>query len=216
MKRMTPLLALALVVTASCATTPASLSPISSFHDAIGAVLNASDFTLVTQQSGTQGTPPRTAVVTTVTKVVIEKPDKFSMRSTTAGDESPAVIAIGSVGYFAASAGEWTEYHHVGESTNFTNTALIYLHLLSRVTAVLRHGTTYVVPSTAAISLLASTRLTQFQDVTSVSLIATVESGLLNTVQLRVSGRSAFSMTATVSKVGSSLSITAPSPADIA
>jgi hypothetical protein len=217
-RRLTPLLAVVLIVTAGCGAMPATLSPISSFRLAIDSVLNATDFTLVIKDSGPGGEQPLPAGFTSVMTAVIEKPDKFSMTETVAG-QATKTIAIGSIGYFR-SAGEgvyWSETHHADESMNWTDSTLLYLNLLRRVKDVIRRGDTYVVPSGEAANLLSSSHFPRLQEMTGVSLsVILKQSGLLETVQLRVSGPSPFSMTATVSKVGSSPNIVAPSRADIA
>jgi hypothetical protein len=175
---------------------------------AINAVLNAPNFTLVTKESGTEGSAAFTTVVTTVTTWVIERPDKILLEGASGVGE---IIAIGSTRYSEDQPGQWSELNHQGEPTNYTNAALQYLHILLRASSVARHGTTFVVPSADAKSLLTSTGLTQYQDLSKASLSATVQAGMLVAIRLAVKEPSPYSMTATISRVGTSPAITAPS-----
>jgi hypothetical protein len=218
-KRLTTQLSalLLLILTAGCATSNASTNPVSSLHLAINSVLDAPDFTLVIKDTGSGGEDPLPPHYTSVMTAVIQKPDKFSMTETVSR-QTTRVIAIGSVGYIQ-SEGEspyWSETNHVGESQNWTYGSLLYIDLLRRVDKVVRHGDTYVVPSSSAAGLLASSGLPRLQSITDLSLEATVQSGSLTAVQLRVSGSSPFSVTVTVSKIGTSPNVAAPNKADLA
>jgi hypothetical protein len=114
-----------------------------------------------------------------VTTAVIDKPDRIKIR----GAEN--VIAIGSTAYSPGPPGKWTMYRHAGESANYTNAVLLYVHILDLTTSVSRHGDTYVVPSTEATHLLQATRLAYLQHPTGVSWSATVRGGALLSMTLR-------------------------------
>lgn len=180
----------------------ASSSNLSSLHDAVNAVLSASNFTLVTTTFDPQGT--------VVDEVVVERPDRLSSDETINGTAKSAVVAIGSRGYIQGGSGQWTSIRHTGESTNLTNSALIYLGLLDMTTAVTRQGNTYVVPTDEAVRLSASIRLVEARAPSHVSLSATVRTGLLRSMTLRIAGGSPTSVTATVSRVGNSPRIEPP------
>ena len=155
--------------------TTRNLSPLISLHDAIHAVLTAPTFSLVVSTSPAL---PGQQKSVGVERVVIEEPDRVSISG------GPNVIAIGSTGYFKVQPG-WTVVHHVGESTNFTNDMLLYLHVLDRTTSVIRHGETYVVPSQEATRLLVTTRITAFQKATDIGWSADLQGGLLKSMLLR-------------------------------
>jgi hypothetical protein len=217
-------LSLATVVVASsfgCASPSAQppkrdSSPLSALRAAIHAVLSAPSFTVVTTEFSPLLPLPRT-----VNTAVIQKPDRIALSG-----RSPA-IAIGSIGYLPGPPGKWTVVHHVGESTNFTNSALVYLHVLDRTTSVTRHGDTYAVPSPEIVSLLNSTRLPEFHGATDVTWSATVRAGSLRSMTLHydqpsqaIAGNcgttsctlpaSPVTVTTTVSRVGTSPSINPP------
>jgi hypothetical protein len=144
-----------------------------------------------------------------VDRVVIEKPDRILISG------GPNVVAIGSTGYFKVQPG-WTVVRHVGESTNFTNDMLMFLHILDRTTTVVRRGDTYVVPTEEASRLLVSTRSSQFQNPVGVALSATVQAGLLKSMTLRIdSGSPLTVVTTTVSRVGTSPNVNAPPQSQI-
>jgi hypothetical protein len=180
----------------------ASSSDVSSLHDAVDAVLNTSNFKLVTTTSDPQGT--------VVDNVVIEKPDRFSSDETINGIAGSNVVAIGSSGYVEDQTGRWTSLRHVDESRDLTNAALVYLHLLDMTTAATRHGNTFVVPTDEAVRLSASIRLVQAQTPSRVSLSATVRAGLLRSMTLRIAGGSPAYVTMTVDGIGSSPKIEPP------
>jgi len=180
----------------------ASASDLSALHDAVNAVLSAPNFTLVTTTFDPQGT--------IVDEVVVQRPDRLSSDETINGTAKSAVVAIGSRGYIQGGSGQWTSIRHTGESTNLTNSALIYLGLLDMTTAVTRQGNTYVVPTDEAVRLSASIRLVEARAPSHVSLSATVRTGLLRSMTLRIAGGSPTSVTATVSRVGNSPRIEPP------
>ena len=180
----------------------ASSSDLSSLHDAVNAVLSAPNFTLVTTTFDPQGT--------VVDEVVVERPDRLSSDETINGTAKSDVVAIGSRGYIQGGSGQWTSIRHTRESTNLTNSVLIYLRLLDMTTAVTRQGNTYVVPTDEAVRLSASIRLVEARSPSRVSLSATVRAGLLRSVTLRIAGGSPTSVTTTVSRVGNSPRIKPP------
>ena len=192
-------------------------SPLSSLTGAIRALLTAPNFTIVTTESAPLLPLPGSRKM--VTKAVIEKPDRISI--------SGQVIAIGSVGYFPAPPGKWTMYHHVGEARNYTNDVLLYLHVLDRATAVIRHGDTYIVPPVEVVNLLDSTSLPEFHNATGATWSATVRAGSLQSMTLHydqqpqsIAGHcgttsctlpaSPVTVTTTVSRVGTSPTINPP------
>ena len=204
-------------VSTSGKATDRTKSPLSSLRDAINAVLTAPNLTIVTTESAPLLPLPGDGK--TVTKAVIEKPDRVSI--------SGHVIAIGSVGYFPAPPGKWTVYHHIGESMNFTNGVLLYLHVLDRASSVTRHGHTYVVPPVEVVSLLDSTSLPELHNPAAATWSATVRAGSLQSMTLRydqqsqsIAGHcgttsctlpaSPVTVTSTVSRVGTSPTINAP------
>ncbi len=195
---------------AACTPTASQSSPATpgaSLDAAISAVLNAPNFTLVIKESGTQGSAAFSTVVTTVTTWVIEKPDKISLTGTSGTGD---IIAIGDNRY-SEDQGVWSELNHEGVAANYTNGALQFVHLLLRANGVVRQGTTYLVPSADAKSLLVATGMSQYQGVSTVSFSATVLRGLLDAIRLNVTGTFHHSTTVTISRVGTSPPITAPS-----
>ncbi len=201
-------------------------SPLSALRAAVNAVLTASSFTLVTTELG----PPPSSeggVARTVTRAIVEKPDRIAL----SGGPN-VVIAVGSTGYFPAERGKWTVHHHAGESDNFMNSTLVFLHVLERTTSVSRHGDTYVVPPTEVVSLLNSTLLPEWHDATGASWSATVQGGSLRSMTLHftqgsqpIGGTcgatsctipaSPVTVTTAVSRVGTSPAVNAPTPASI-
>lgn len=204
-----------LVASLSACTSPngradsADLPPVSALRDAIGAVLGAPNFTVVTTTSDRLATRQ-------VATIVVEKPDMISVRNGAGRATTSGVIAIGAVGYLKSPGGPWIKVPHRDESSNFTDAYLLWLHLLDRTTSAVRHGSVYVVPPTEAATLLRSTRLPQYQNPVGVSLSATVHDGLLRTMTLRFGGASATAVTTTVSRVGTSPPVTAPPTSQVA
>lgn len=215
-----PALVLVLPVAACSATTGSeqgqssanpltNISPTDALHSAIAALEDEARYRfIVTTNPG--GIPSGPAV----DEVAIQRPDRISITG------SRRVVAIGSTGYLK-EAGVWTTVHHQGESANFTNDELAYVNLLKRATSVARAGNAFTVPATEAAALLASTGLPPFQHVTNVSYTATVASGVLRSVSLRLdnaqfpppSGTSPFSVTVNVTELANSPDVTVPSGA---
>lgn len=164
-----------------CASTRAKATdqtkpPLPSLRDAVNAVLTASNFTIVSTEAAPL-LPLPTGGRKTVTKAVIDNPDRVLI--------SGHVIAIGSTGYFRGPPGKWTVVRHAGESTDFMNGLLLYLHLLERATSVVRHGDTYVLPPGEVARLLASTRLPELHNPAGATWSAIVRAGSLQSMTLR-------------------------------
>jgi hypothetical protein len=226
----TPFVTIVIAASSGCASRsgPAAArtsSPIASLQAAVNAVLTASSFTLVTTELGLSFSPGGDG--RTVTRALVEKPDRIAL----SGGPN-VVIAIGSTGYFPAQRGKWTVHHHAGESANFMNSTLVFLHVLDRTTSVSRQGDTYVVPPTEVVTLLNSTLLPEWHDATGVSWSATVRGGSLRSMTLHFTqgpqpiggtcgttsctlSASPVTVTITVSRVGSSPAVNAPAPAAI-
>jgi hypothetical protein len=178
-------------------------SSLSALRDAIHAVLDAPDFTIVT--AGFTG--PAAAVP--VNTVEIEKPDLVSVDATVDGTEHPDIIAIGSTRYTDTGSG-WISQTYAGESSNLMDSALLYVDVLDRATAAQRHGDRYVVPPAAAVALLESTGLPEYRRPVGVALSATVKDGVLTTIVLRTAGPPPQTLTTTISRVGTSAAISPP------
>jgi len=196
-------------------------SPLAVLRGAINTVLDAPNFTLITTELSPSIPLPGGARRSVMT-AVIQKPDRVAL----SGGQD-AAIAIGSIGYLPGPPGEWTVERHVGESANFTNAALLYLHVLDRTTSVNRRDDSYMVPSAEIVSLLDSTRLSYFHNATDTTWTATVRAGSLQSMTLHydqqaqsvtgscgtiscILAASPVTVTVTVSRVGMSPPINPP------
>lgn len=182
-----------------------STSPAATLHAAIAALEDQDrySFTVMTDPGGIPSGPASY-------KVTVQQPDRIAIAG------AINIVAVGSTGY-RRGAGVWTVVHHPGESRNYLDDMLSYVNLLKNATSVSRTGNTFTVSPTEAASLLAGTGLPQFQAVTYVSYAATVRSGVLRSVAVRLgnarlgsSGPSPFAVDLEVTALNGPTAVTAP------
>jgi hypothetical protein len=206
-----PVAVVAAGVVVACVSGCASPGPPPTRRGAVGAVIDAPNYTVVSvnRLSPAPAFAPRTS-----TTAVIEKPDLVSLH----GDHIPGEIAIGPAWYL--DRGQfWTLTRASGESAKISHGALLFVDLLDRARDVVRHGRTYVVSSSDASRLLESIPGSQFRELSDVSWSATERDGQLASMRLHFKSASLSSftgatltatITATISRVGTSPPITAP------
>jgi hypothetical protein len=193
------------VLVLSACTKDATASPTAVLDSAIRALEGQARYSF-TETINHAGIPGDTATY----KVVVQQADEgISVAGAT------NVVAIGSTRY-RQSAGVWKTVHETGESAKLASQRLWYVNLLKKATSVSRSGDTFTVPATEVAALLARTGSPQFKRVTHVSYVATVESGVLRSVTVKLenahfpTGSSPLSATVTVTALEGSPMVTAP------
>ncbi|HXW33308.1 MAG TPA: hypothetical protein VEJ87_01935 [Acidimicrobiales bacterium] len=194
-------------------------------HQAVEAVLNAPNFTLIDKGSGP--TPPYGTSVT-----VIEKPDRMASSSNAIGNVSvgngvfgvdldgtigqeltPYEVAIGSSYWVRASqSGRWVKQTSPGVGSLGISESTTFLRILARAQDVTRHGNTFIVSDAEVARMLnatypkGATHLSPSQ----VTLSAVVSGGVLRSLTTTTTGPDAGTDVETVGSVGTSPPVSAP------
>jgi hypothetical protein len=179
-------------------------------HGAMRSVLSAPNFTI----ESVSNPGPRT-----VSKGVIQNPDRISVAGTVNGRPGPSIIVIGSRVYERVE-GAWRRGENKAALAEVTNETLLYPHILDQAAFVTRSGSDYVIPSAEARRLLRSAdKGASVPD--HIAISAQVQGGVVKTISVRMTGKAPPSnlevgpapifLAITIDHVGTSSPVTAPS-----